>query len=214
MDLRCRRILFQGDSITDAGRDRSSNLPNDAAAMGRGYAFLAMCRLLADSAGRALEIYNRGISGDKVTDLEARWQRDCIELEPDCVSILIGINDLWHKLDGNWAGTPSDYARDYERLLSRTREALPEVQLLIGEPFVLRAGVVDDRWYDELNERRAITQALAEKYGARWIAYQALFDRAVAGGTQPSYWAEDGVHPTPAGHFLMAQAWLAALGFQ
>src|SRR5262245_48300893 len=99
------RILFQGDSITDAGRDRTRREVNDGQALGRGYAYLASARLLADHPRLGLMLWNRGISGNRVPDLLARWQEDCIDLQPNLVSILIGVNDLWHKFDGRYTGS-------------------------------------------------------------------------------------------------------------
>ncbi len=204
-------IVFQGDSITDAGRDRSAEGANDPAAMGMGYALLAMCRWLAERPRPNARFYNRGISGNKVLDLSHRWQEDCLELQPRVVSILVGINDLWHKLDGAFDGSPHDYERDYEALLDRTRGALPEARLVVGEPFVLKTGVVDERWFPEFEERRAIAEDLAKRHGATWVPFHQTFLRAVAVGTDPAHWAEDGVHPTPAGHYLMADAWWRAV---
>lgn len=202
-----RVVLFQGDSITDAGRVRGNPHPNDPAAMGRGYAFLAMCRLLAARPADDLQIYNRGISGNRVPDLDARWQRDCVDLKPGLVSILIGINDLWHKLGGSSHGTPKSYEGEFGALLARTRKALPAARLVVCEPFVLETGVVDETWFSEFDERRAIAEHLAEQHGASWVPFHLAFQNAVSRGTDPAYWADDGVHPTPAGHQLMADAW-------
>src|SRR5688572_17192718 len=206
-----RVVLFQGDSITDAGRVRGNPNPNDPAAMGRGYAFLAMCRLLAARPTDDMQVYNRGISGNRVPDLEARWQRDCVDLEPDLVSILIGINDLWHKLGGSSHGTPKTYEAEFGALLTRTRTALPEARLVICEPFVLEAGVVDESWFPEFDERRDVAEQLALEHAATWVPLHAAFRAAVARGTDPAYWADDGVHPTPAGHQLMAEVWYEAV---
>lgn len=206
-----RIVLFQGDSITDAGRVRGNPNPNDAEAMGRGYAFLAMCRLLAARTHDDLRVYNRGISGDRVPDLSARWQRDCVDLEPDLVSILIGINDLWHKLGGSSHGTPESYEHDFGALLDRTRRALPKARLVVCEPFVLETGVVDETWFPEFDQRRAIAERLAQHHSATWVPFHRTFQRAVGSGSDPAYWADDGVHPTPAGHQLMADAWYEAV---
>ncbi|HEY6728317.1 MAG TPA: SGNH/GDSL hydrolase family protein [Polyangiaceae bacterium] len=202
-----RVVLFQGDSITDAGRVRGNQNPNDPAAMGRGYAFLAMCRLLAARPQADMLVYNRGISGNRVPDLEARWQRDCVDLKPDLVSILIGINDLWHRLGGSSHGTPKSYETEFGALLTRTRTALPEARLVLCEPFVLETGVVDESWSSEFDERRAIAESLAQRHAATWVPFHATFRSAVARDTDPAYWADDGVHPTPAGHQLMADVW-------
>jgi lysophospholipase L1-like esterase len=132
-------ILFQGDSITDAGRDRKTEgSANNPAMLGRGYPFHLAGQLLADHAALGLSIYNRGISGNKVPDLEARWQQDCLDLKPVVLSILIGVNDIWHKLNGNYDGTPEVYRDGFTALIERTKAALPGVTLVVCEPFVLR----------------------------------------------------------------------------
>jgi len=204
-------MLFQGDSITDAGRDRTLELANDPAAMGSGYAYLAMCRWLAEHPDPACRVFNRGVSGDRVFDLAQRWQHDCLRLSPDLISILIGINDLWHQLNGESHGTPTDYATQYDALLFETRAALPHVHLVVCEPFILTTGVVDASWFPEFLQRRAIAENLAEKYSATWVPFHRIFEAAVANGTDPAYWATDGVHPTPQGHWLMAKGWCEAV---
>lgn len=206
-------ILFQGDSITDAGRDRMRDAEaNRADALGHGYPLPLAYELLRDHPDKGLKIYNRGVSGNTVPDLAARWQRDCVDLRPGVLSILIGVNDIWHKLDGDFDGTVESYRRDFTVLLESTREALPDVRIVICEPFVLRTGAVDERWFPEFDERRRVARAVAEQAGARWVAFQSLFDAAVAEGIAPAYWAADGVHPTMAGHSLMARAWRQATG--
>jgi lysophospholipase L1-like esterase len=206
-------ILFQGDSITDAGRARAAGLANDPDAMGRGYAYLAMCRLLADRPDhpdRQLAVFNRGISGNCVPDLTARWRRDCLDLEPSLLSILIGVNDIWHKMEGRYAGTVADYENGLRELLEQTRSALPKTHFVICEPFVLRCGAVTERWFPEFEQRRSAAARVARGAGATFVPFQAMFDGAVQSGSAPEYWAADGVHPSPAGHQLMADAWLRA----
>jgi lysophospholipase L1-like esterase len=206
-------ILFQGDSITDAGRDRlREGEANQADALGHGYPLLLAYELLRDHPNKALKLYNRGISGNTVPDLAARWQRDCVALRPSVLSILIGVNDIWHKLNGDFDGTVESYRRDFTALLASTREALPDVRIVICEPFALRTGAVDERWFPEFDERRRVARAVADAAGTRWVAFQSLFDAAVAAGVPPDYWAADGVHPTMAGHSLMARAWREAAG--
>jgi len=204
-------ILFQGDSITDAGRDRNRQAnPNDPLALGRGYAFLATAQLLAAHPNLQLKIYNRGISGNKVFQLAERWQQDCLDLKPDLLSILIGVNDIWHRLTGNYTGTAATYEKDYDALLARTRRHLPDVQLVICEPFVLRCGAVNDRWFPDFHEFRRIAKQMARKYNAVFVPFQQMFDHAVT-QAPPEYWARDGVHPTIAGAALMARHWLDAV---
>lgn len=203
-------ILFQGDSITDSYRKRNMSAPNNREALGTGYAFLAASSLLNKYPEKNLQIYNRGISGDKVFQLAERWEKDCLELKPNVLSILIGVNDYWHKQDG-YTGTSITYLEDLKKLLSRTKQSLPEVKLIIAEPFAVKGGIsVDDSWYPEFNEFRQASYDIAKEFHAVYIPYQKVFDDAgsIAAG---SYWTGDGVHPSMAGAALMAEAWLNAI---
>ncbi len=204
-------LLFQGDSITDAGRDRKQTGPNAARALGYGYPLVIASKLLADYPQLQLKAYNRGISGHKVPDLDKRWQRDCLDLKPDVLSILIGVNDIWHKLNGNYDGTVDSYERGLHALLSRTRSALPKTRIVVCEPFVLRCGAVNERWFPEFDQRRAACKRVADAMACSWVPLQRLFDEATQGDIAPNYWAADGVHPTVAGHGLIANAWLSVL---
>ncbi|MEZ6120829.1 MAG: SGNH/GDSL hydrolase family protein [Pirellulaceae bacterium] len=209
-------VLFQGDSITDAGREKNQQGANDARALGRGYAFMISAAALAEFPAHKLQCHNRGISGNKVPDLDKRWDEDCIHLKPKLLSILIGVNDIWHKLNGNYDGTVQGYEEQLAALLERTRKALPDTKIVICEPFVLRCGAVNDNWFPEFDQRRAACKKVAEEAATIWVPFQTMFDEAVANDTTPAYWAGDGVHPTIAGHALMAKTWLqtvtAALG--
>lgn len=203
-------ILFQGDSITNAGRDRENRDPNTPQSLGHGYAALAAADLLGDHPEDGWTIYNRGISGNKVFQLADRWQEDTLALEPDVLSILIGVNDFWHTLNGGYDGTVQIYERDFRALLDRTLEALPEVKLIIGEPFAVEGGTaINERW-TSFSPYREAARRVADDYDAEWIPYQEIFDEALE-DAPASYWAPDGVHPSLAGSYLMAQAWLDAL---
>jgi lysophospholipase L1-like esterase len=203
-------VLFQGDSITDCGRSRDDAAANHAGALGTGYPLLIASQLLAEHPDRGYAFLNRGISGNRVPDLQERWQRDTLLVTPDVVSILIGVNDLWHKLDGHATGTVQDFESGYEALLTQTRRALPSARLVVLEPFVLRTGAVDDRWFPEFDERRAAAGRVADRSGARFLRVQEMFDQLVR-RAPPAYWAADGVHPTPAGHGAIARLWLDAV---
>ena len=206
--LKDQVILFQGDSITDSGRNREDAGFNTARNLGTGYPVLAGATMLNKYAGLNLKIYNKGISGNKVFQLAERWDKDCLDLKPDVLSILIGVNDLWHKLDGRYDGTPEIYRRDCIDLLERTRKALPEIKLIICEPFAVKGvKAVDDRWYPEFFEYQRAARDIASLFGATFIPFQSIFDEAQkkAPGV---YWTGDGVHPSLAGAQLMAQAWL------
>ncbi len=204
-------ILFQGDSITDAGREKEKQNANSPASFGSGYALYAAANLLNVESSKQLSIYNRGISGNKVYQLADRWQKDCFDLKPNLISILIGVNDFWHKLNGKYDGTVERYIEDYRQLLSLTKKMLPEVQLVIGEPFaVLGCSAVNEKWFPEFDSYRAGAKKMAEEFDAVFIPYQTIFTEAqrFAPG---KYWTGDGVHPSMAGNSLMAEAWLNAV---
>ena len=204
-------ILFQGDSITDAGRDRNAKSPNTSPMMGSGYVIQAAGELLFKHAEKNLTIYNKGISGNKVHQLAERWDADCIELKPNVLSILIGVNDFWHTKNGTYQGTAKKYEDDYRVLLKRTIATFPNVKLMIGEPFAVRGiKAVDDSWYPEFDKYREVAGKLANEFKAVFIPYQKVFDEAQkrAPGV---YWTHDGIHASLAGAKLMASAWLEAV---
>lgn len=204
-------ILFQGDSITDVGRDRKNQSANRGRSFGNGYPMLIASNLLRDHADLDLKIYNRGISGNKVPDLDRRWKEDCLDLEPSVLSILIGVNDIWHKLGGRYDGTTESYRDGLGELLDRTRQALPGVKLVICEPFVLRCGAVNEKWFPEFDQRREACLQVAESAGCTIVHFQKMFNEAIKSAA-PSYWAGDGVHPSMAGHALMADTWRKTVG--
>jgi len=201
-------ILFQGDSITDAGRKRDASGFNNAAALGTGYALMAAAELLNKFPDKNLKIYNKGVSGNKVYQLAERWDADCLDLKPNVLSILIGVNDYWHKHNGKYDGTVKVYKNDLTKLLDRTKQKFPELKLILAEPFAVKGiKAVDDTWYPEFNDYRAAAKEIAESFNAAWIPYQKVFDDAqkTAAGV---YWTGDGVHPSVAGAKLMAKAWM------
>ena len=204
-------ILFQGDSITDAGRDKTNEQANNPGSFGSGYAYLAAANMLNTFAAVKPVIYNRGISGNKVFQLADRWQKDCLDLKPKVLSILVGVNDFWHTLDFGYNGTVHKYEQDYRQLLTDTKKAFPEIQLVICEPFaVLGCKAVTEKWYPTFNEYRVSAKKLAIEFDAIFIPYQSIFDEAQK-HAPGIYWTGDGVHPSMAGCSLMAEAWLKAL---
>lgn len=194
-------VLFQGDSITDAGRDRQN--PDH---LGSGYALMAAAWFQALYPERKVRFLNRGIGGNRARDLLERWQADGLALRPTWVSILIGINDTWRRYDSNDPTSIQDYEQQYRALLEQTRAEL-NARLILCEPFVLP--VPPDRlaWREDLDPRIAVVRRLALEYHALYVPFDGLFARAAA-QREPAFWAADGVHPSPAGHALMAQAWL------
>lgn len=204
-------ILFQGDSITDAGREKQKQEANSPASFGSGYAFLAASGILNDYASKDFLIYNRGISGNKVFQLAERWQKDCLDLKPHLLSVLIGVNDFWHKLNGQYNGTVEIYETDLRKLLVQTKKLLPNVELVIGEPYaVLDGSAVDEKWFPAFDGYRHSAKKLATEFEAIFIPFQNVFEQAqkYAPGR---YWTADGVHPSMAGAALMSAAWLKAV---
>lgn len=205
------KILFQGDSITDAGRNKERDGYNNAAILGGGYAFLAAAELLHDHADKHLQIYNKGISGNKVFQLADRWEKDCLAIKPDVLSVLIGVNDYAHMRNGNYNGNVGTYKKDYMALMDRTKKALPHVRLIICEPFAVN-GVknVDDSWFPDFDGYRQAAREVADTYDAVFVPFQTVYDRAEK-KAPGSYWTTDGVHASVAGAKLMAEAWLKAV---
>jgi len=207
-------VLFQGDSITDAGRDRKNNDPNNAGMLGNGYPIVAGAELLLRKAELNLHVYNKAVSGNKVYQLAERWEEDCISLKPNVLSILVGVNDYWHTLakENPYKGTVETYKNDYKALLERTLKALPNVQLVIGEPYAVNhVRAVTDEWYPTFDGDRAAAKDLAKEFNAAFVPYQQVYDEAIK-RAPAQYWTGDGVHPSLAGAALMAQAWLKAMG--
>lgn len=201
-------ILFQGDSITDWGRDRSKNETNTTSALGSGYVLATSAQLLGQHPAHQFKIHNKGIGGQKVFELAARWDTDCIDLKPNVLSILIGVNDFWHTMSLGYKGSLETYRNDYRKLLERTKKALPDVKLILMEPFGLKdVKFVDEKWYPVFAQYQQAAREIATGFGAVFIPLQAVFNKAleVAPG---HYWTVDGVHPSIAGEGLIAQAWL------
>lgn len=203
-------ILFQGDSITDAGRNRAMYYPNEAGGMGGGYVYQIVAELLGEHPGNDLKCYNRGISGNKVFQLADRWEDDCLYLRPDVLSILIGVNDFWHTLTYGYKGTAEVYESDLRKLLDRTLNAYPDLKLIIAQPFAIAGGsAITEKWLPEFNRYQEAAQRIAEDYKAVYIYLQKIFDDAL--NLAPvTYWSPDGVHPTIAGAHLMKKAWMNA----
>ena len=200
------RILFQGDSITDADRSREKDYK-----LGVGYPRLVEASLGFDEPGK-YEFFNRGISGNRVVDLYARIKRDLINLAPDVLSILIGVNDVWHEVQTQNGVDAEKYYKIYCMLIEEIRAALPEIKIMILEPFVLKAEATENAWeiFDaEVRLRAQMARKVAEKYGLRFVPLQEGFDR-LAELAPNDYWLRDGVHPTAKGHEFIKREWLRA----
>ncbi len=205
-----KTILFQGDSITDCGRARLeiTDPGYSRTGLGPGYPYLIAARLLCDR-GRDFQFYNFGISGNRIVDLYARWKADCINLRPDILSILIGVNDTWHeKARRNGVEVPR-YEQFYRMLMDWTLKELPDIGIVLLEPFVLPFGAVGEDWLDEIAQRGEVVRRIANDYHAVFVPLQSVLNNALNVAPQ-EHWLADGVHPMPAGHQLIADAWLKA----
>lgn len=205
-------FLFQGDSITDGNRGRNTD-PNHI--MGHGYAFSIASRLGADFPEKKLTFYNRGISGNKVTDLETRWQKDTLDLKPDVLSILVGINDtssvVFSRPD---PVTAEKYEEVYRSLLNQTKAQFPEILFVLCNPFILPVGKVKENWdayKTELAKRQSAVLKLVKEFDTVFVDFQQVFDQACK-RADADYWIWDGVHPTVAGHELMVREWMKQVG--
>ena len=196
-------VLFQGDSITDGERVRTQ-----ADDLGRGYARHIAAEFSALYPEQGVRFLNRGVDGDRVRDLRRRWQADCLDLHPTWVSILVGINDTWRRYDSGDATTVEAFEADYRAILAALLGPAP--RLIICEPFVLP--VPEDRltWREDLDPKIAVVRRLAREFRAVLVPLDGVFAQA-ATRRDPGFWAPDGVHPSPAGEALMAQAWLRAV---
>lgn len=201
-------ILFQGDSITDGNRGRNMD-PNHI--MGHGYAFSIASRIGADYPERRYQFYNRGVSGNKVIDLKKRWQNDTLDLKPDVLSILVGVNDS-SSVVLKWEPIISveNYSDTYKSLLDQTLEKFPAITFVLCEPFIQPVGRVKENWeayHSDMMKRQAVVRKLAEQYKTIFVGFQEVFDKA-SEKAPAHYWIWDGVHPTAAGHELMARKWI------
>lgn len=201
---RGQRILFIGDSITDAGRLQSPE-------WGTGYVHIARALLLSRHAELGLEVLNRGVGGNTVRDLKERWERDALDLRPDWLSVKIGINDVWRAVAGRVSeAVPLDeYRETYDELLARAREV--GARLILMEPYVIEPDH-SDHFRRLIDTYIPVVHALAERHRALLVRTQEAFDHGLK--AQPKgYWADDRVHPGAPGHALIARAWLGEVGY-
>lgn len=201
------KVLFQGDSITDGNRSRDHDWNH---IMGHGYAYLIASRLWYDFPEQGLEFINRGVRGDKVTDLAARWKVDTLALKPDVLSVLVGINDVSKAIEGDNSYSVENYEKDYNTLLEQTRQQLPDVEIVLCSPFILPVGRVKENfgaYQTEVQQRQAVVKKLADTHNAIHLELQKTFNKALF-MAPADYWIWDGIHPMPAGHELIAREWI------
>lgn len=222
-----KTVVFAGDSITDGGWGRSGGLMKSTAERnlkdlnhlyGHSYMMLCAARLECDHPHEGYVFHNRGISGNTLDDLAARWSDDVLSLNPDVVSILVGTNDVDKFLrhgdneDFDFAG----WEKKYRSLLDMTRLQNPKVRFVLGAPFVAKSGKIGASANYDLRHRliarcAETVKKIAADYDAVYLPYNEMFDRLTSEG-DPAYWVWDGIHPTPAGHQSMADMWLRSVG--
>lgn len=205
-----KRILFQGDSITDCGRDR-----NKVLYVGSGYVNLVKSALGCDYPNE-YEFFNMGISGNRIVDLYARIKADFINLKPDYASIYIGVNDTWHEIAVKNGVDTQKFEKIYTMLIEEVKAACPQIKLIIIAPFVLEGEATcntesnPERWTQfkkDVAEKAAVAKKMAQKYNLPLIELQPVFDEACK-KAPADYWTMDGVHPTAAGHEIIKRLWI------
>ena len=199
------KILFTGDSITDCG----SSLSDDINFLGHGYPVFIASSMGVQHPELELTFVNTGISGNLVSDLTERWQRDVLNHKPDILSILIGINDTATRYDSSHSISTVEFFEVYRGLLARTRKELPGTQIVLMEPFLLPLKEELRRWRADLDPKIQAVRDLAEEFSCTLIPLDGIF-AAAACRREKSFWTVDGVHPTPTGHALIADSWLKA----
>lgn len=199
------KLLFIGDSITEWGRHQ------DPEQLGFGYVRLIRDQLAARDPATAPVVINQGISSQQIPHLQARWQHDVLDHAPDIVSIYVGINDVWHGLFPEAKGCPlPEFVNGYHDILARTRQALPRTTIVVCEPSVLWTPEQPSA-HARLKPYVAVVRQLAHQLGAPLVGLHDGFEAARTARPDIA-WTTDGIHPSGAGHALIARLWLAATG--
>jgi lysophospholipase L1-like esterase len=207
-------ILFQGDSLTDANRDREGKDSNRR--LGDGYVNFIAARLMCDHPG--IHILNTARAGDRISDLYGRWIEDTLNIEFDILSILCGVNDIGFALRMNRGADAEKFEFVYDRMLYEVKKERPQAKLVLCEPFLFKLDMNEamvgtdiienwDLWNGHMQERRAIVKFLAEKYHGVFVPFGRMFDK-VCENTPAKHWSTDGIHLTMAGNELMAREWI------
>ena len=205
--IQMKTILFQGDSITDCERNR-----DDSSCLGQGYAVITAEKIAANYPDQ-YRFLNKGISGNRSVDLYARVKCDIINLKPDILTIMIGVNDSWHELEEQNGVSVERYEELLNMLIEDVKKALPEIKIVLLEPFVM-LGSGTEKYYDvfaqEVAQRQAICKRLAEKYDLLFVPLQEKLQSFAANNPTEDV-LFDGVHPFYAGHLLICDALYEAL---
>ena len=204
------RIVFQGDSITDAGRNENNG---SKMSIGQGYAALTAGHLMLEKPTE-FEFFNRGVAGNKIEDMYKRMQLDCWDLCPDVISILIGVNNVWVDSKEEEVEDNTVVEQNFRMLTEETLKKLPKVKMIIMEPFLLKGSTTTCHWERfrrEVEKRAASAQKISREFGQSFVPLQKILDE-LACTYSPEYWIADGVHPSLAGHAVIAREWLKIFG--
>ena len=220
------KLLFVGDSITDCGRERPVG---EAPGLGMGYVTIVNAALAAFHPERLIRVVNMGVSGNQARDLAARWKTDALDLAPDWLSVMIGINDVWRRFDRPARKESHVALEDYESTLDALLAAArPRLEgLVVMSPYMIEPRR-DDPMRVLMDEFGAACRRLATRHGAIFVDSQAAFDayfarRAAAGpastgaasaAAHPMSMAWDRIHPDATGHMILARAFLDAVGIR
>lgn len=201
-------ILFQGDSITDCGRRKEMFFP-----MGEGYPAKIATIYKELYPNTPVQFVNRGISGDRVCDILERYQEDIKDVQPDFISLLVGINDVWRRYDENNPMSLEDFTKYYKQLLQQLKEDFSQVPIIMIEPFLIPTDPLKDKWHEDLDPKIQVVRKLATEYATYYLAMDGIFASLVASKThQASELSLDGVHPTSLGHSVIATSWMELVG--
>ncbi len=201
-----KKLLFQGDSITDCNRER-----DDYYSLGTGYAHKVSHHVLSKIPTGEISFINRGISGNTTSDLLKRYETDLKQINPDIVSILIGINDTWRRYDRGENTSTEQFYEDYNQLLFKIKSDMPATKIIIIEPFLLNTVTDYLVWREDLDPKIGAVRRLARTYADAYIALDGLIQQYIVGGIKDVDFAEDAVHPTDLGHEIIAKEYYKVL---
>ena len=196
-------VLFQGDSVTDWYRERDTECKT-IENMGQGYPRLF--KLIYDTLfpGNKVNFVNRGVSGDRIKNLLERYDEDFKSLNPDFISVMIGINDTWHGIWDNTNTTVEQFKKSYRELLEKIKKDMPNAKIMILEQFAFTDHPDRLGWDKDLDKKRAVTRELAAEFADYFIPIYDIMNEAKKENFTMRELSEDGVHPVSIGHSLIA----------
>ncbi len=203
-------VLFQGDSITDWGREGGAlteAFPGGGP-FGFGYVSRAVQLYKILFPENPVTFVNRGVSGNRTKDLLDRYEEDILKIQPDYLSIMIGINDTWRRYDSQDPTSAEEYEHHYRELLTRIRKQLPDTRLMLIEPFLIPSDPAKDIFWEDLESKIPVVQKLALEFADVYLPSNGIFTNCILSGMDPKLLSEDSVHLLDAGSAVLAKEWL------